>query len=269
MLNWWYGSDPEREKQTQINTGVVSAQQTQQELQMQRKHLLGRLEDIKEDLMALDQDEDAEEKKLALFEEYEDTEAQVRDLDAMLGNMRVTTGALKAATTNKNVFDAQQGAAEALQAVNGQLRETDIERLNGKLAVHIDKNRAVSSAMTKPLPVRRTGTGSHATQSAKNTKIDNMNSKMAKWSTGKLPSSGTGIGSGSAGATGTKGGTKGANIAQGDYSRSDLGVGLSNGTGRAGAKGASSRAKGDQSSGLSTGEVSMGVSIAQEEDPIK
>jgi hypothetical protein len=253
MLNWWYGSDPEREKQAQINTGVVSAQQTQQELQMQRKHLLGRLEEIQADLIALDQDEDAEEEKLALFEEYQDTEAQVRDLHAMLGNMRVTTGALKSATTNKNVFDAQQGAAEALQAVNGQLRETDIERLNGKLAVHIDKNRAVSSAMTKPLPVRRAGTGSQAraTQSAKNTKIDDMNSKMAKWSTGKLPSAGSGTGK--AGAPSRPKGDIGSALS------TNLSTNLS--TGKAGAPtGAPSFAVDD---------AQKGVSVAQEKDSIK
>lgn len=186
VTNWWYGTDPESEKQKQINSSVVSSQQTEQELRLQRSHLMGNLEDIKSEMMALSQEEDAEAQREALYDEFVETEAQVADLDALLHNMRLTNGALKTATTNKNVFDAQRGAADALHAVNGQLRETDVKRLNGQLEVNIDKNRAVSSAMTKRLNVRQTKPTAK-TQDAKARRMEEMNNKMAKWSTGKLP----------------------------------------------------------------------------------
>lgn len=204
MFGWFSGSSsgsPDREKQKQVTTQIASSKQQEHELGVRRVHLTGRLEDIKQEILALDADD--EEKRVVLFEEYEQTQAQVEELDSLLGNIRVTNSALSSAAINKGVFDSQQGAVDALQTVNGQLKETDVERVNMKLQHNIDKNRAVSNAMTKPLKVRP------AVKKPTNTRSDRMEAQLAKWNTSKFPNVGaTGAGAGNSGSSSSSATTK-------------------------------------------------------------
>lgn len=183
MFDWFSGSSsgsPDREKQKQVTAQIASSKQQEHIHRVRRVHLTGRLEDIQQEIQALDADD--QEKKVVLFEEYEQTQAQVEELDSLLGNIRVTNSALSSAAINKDVFDSQQGAVDALQTMNGQLKETDVERVNMKLQHNIDKNRAVSNAMTRPLKVRP------AVKKPTNTRSDRMEAQLAKWNTSKFPS---------------------------------------------------------------------------------
>ncbi len=174
FTSWFSSSNPERDQERLLNTQVKNANDNVQALQVQRAHLIGKKEDLLNEISAADED-GREDEKEALFAEYQQVESELQDLEGILNNVRVTSGALKNAATIKSVYDTQLGASEALKVVNQQVREDDIVRVNSQLEERMRQTQGVSKAMTKPLKTRQ------------QTKTKDVNALLADRKARKIP----------------------------------------------------------------------------------